>query len=248
MSACPFSICVNLRSSADSTGKTIPRGRLPYATLLLIVPIYPRGAAISQDLHGLPGALGVGFHKNELAIVNEIYGVGLDRVGRQVMISKMGLKGLNNGVLGVPRPLRRQIGFGIAPKDRRSGARRKDRADVARLFRYDGLIVNSFFKSRASQSLDGSFQVRCVVEYPYDGRHSQTAFCYICGSGESGTGRQSWQEVFCISKKNTPLRLRWINRNSVGRLKIRTSDQELYRVIFALPSIGADLKSSIVVG
>jgi hypothetical protein len=142
-----------------------------YATVLLIVPIYPRGAAISQDLHGLPGALGVGFHKDELAIVNEIYGVGLDRVGRQVMISKMGLKGLNNGVLGVPRPLRRQIGFGIAPKDRRSRARRKDRADVARLFRYDGLIVNSFFKSRASQSLDGFFQVPGVVEYPNDGRH-----------------------------------------------------------------------------
>jgi hypothetical protein len=56
------------------------------------------------------------------------------------------------------------------------------------------------------------------------------------------------KRFFASLEKNTPLRLRWINRNSVGRLKIRTSDQELYRVIFALPSIGADLKSSIVVG
>jgi len=148
-----------------------PRERLLYATSLSAMPIHPRGAAIPQDLHGLLGALWAGFDKDELAIVIEIYGVGLDRVGRQVIIGKMGFKGLNNGMLGVLGPLRRQIGFEIAPKHRRSRARRKDRTDVARLFRHDGLIVNSIFKSRASQSIDGFVQVPGVVEYPNDGRH-----------------------------------------------------------------------------
>ena len=88
------------------------------------MPIHPRSAALPQDLHGLLGALGAGLDKDELAIVIERHGVGLDHVGRQVIIGKMGLKGLDNSV---PVQLRFQIGFGIAPKHRRSRARRKDR-------------------------------------------------------------------------------------------------------------------------
>jgi hypothetical protein len=206
------------------------------------MPIHPRGAALPQDLHGLLGALGAGFDKDELAIVIERHGVGLDHVGRQVIIGKMGFKGLNNGVLAVLAPLRQRSGFDIAPKHRRSRARRKDRTDVARLSRHDGLIVNSVFKSRASQSLYGFVQVPGVVEYPNDGRHLHTAVFHTCGSGDSGIGRQSWQEDSCSLEKNT------IDAGTItigGRLIFRPWEKATF-VIFALPLIGIHRKNAKV--
>jgi hypothetical protein len=89
-----------------------------------------------------------------------------------VVIGKAGSKCPNNS---------RQIGFHTAQTLRRNYARRKDRTDrnwtnrtyVTRLFRHDSLIENSVFKSRGSQSLDGSVQVLPVVEYP-----NNDAFCF----------------------------------------------------------------------
>ena len=174
-----------------------------YATVLLIVPIHPRGAAIPQNLHGFLGALWAGLDKDELAIVIEIYGVGLDRVGRQVIIGKMGFKGLNNCVLGVLGPLQRQMGLNICPKtppEPSPGA--KTATDVARLFRHDGLIVNSIFKSRASQSIDGFVRDpgRCRIFQRWSS-FLRPQCSNTCGSGESGIGRQSWQEDFYSLKK-----------------------------------------------
>jgi hypothetical protein len=56
------------------------------------------------------------------------------------------------------------------------------------------------------------------------------------------------KRFFASLEKNTASAIALDQSQQRWRLKIRTSDQELYRVIFALPSIGADLKSSIVVG
>jgi len=160
--------------------------------------IRPRGAGRPHDLQGLLGTLGAGLDKDELAIVVEIGDVALDDVLRQVIIGKMGPKGPG---ISMPIQLRFQIAFGIAPIHRRTRARRKDSTDLAQLFRHDGLIVNSVFKSRASQSVDGFVQVSGVVEYPNDGRCLHAATAYAYGSWDSGIGRQSWQEGFLLSRK-----------------------------------------------
>ena len=135
------------------------------------MPIHLRGAALPQGLHGLLGALVVGPDQDELAVVIKRSGVGLDHLCRQMIMGKMGLKGPPNGVLV---RLGWQSGFGTAPNHHRSRARRKDRrTDIDCLSSHDGLIVNSVFKSRASQSFDGSVQVLGVAEYPNDRRRLQ---------------------------------------------------------------------------
>ena len=128
------------------------------------MPIHPRGAALPQDIHDLLGALGGGSDQDELTIVIERSGISLDHLIRQVTMGKMGFKGPDNGV---PVRLRWQSGFGTAPNHRRSRARRKHRrTDIDCLSSHDGLIVNSVFKSRASQSFDGFVQVRALSNMP----------------------------------------------------------------------------------
>jgi hypothetical protein len=164
------------------------------------MPIGPRGTARPHDLYGLVGTLGAGLDKDELAIVVEVRDVKLDDVLRQVVIGKMGPKGAG---ISISIHLRFQIAFGVAPIHRRTRARRKDPTDVARFFGHDGLIVNSVFESPASQSLNGFVQVPGVIEYPNDGRHLHFDTSYMCGSGDSGIGRQSWQEGFFAPRKKT---------------------------------------------
>ena len=127
--------------------------------------IHSCGAALPQNLHDVLVALGLGSDYDELALVIERRGVGLDHIVRQMTIGKMGLKCTDNSG---------QIRFNTAQILRRNYARRKDRTDrnwtnriyVTRLFRHDSLIINSAFKSRGSQSLVGLVQVLGVVEYP----------------------------------------------------------------------------------
>ena len=159
------------------------------------MPIGPRGTARPHDLQGLVGTVGAGLDKDELAIVVEIRDVALDDVLRQAIIGKMGPKGPG---ISISIHLRFQIAFGAAPIHRRTRARRKDPTDVARFFRHDGLIVNSVFESRASQSLHGFVQVPGVIEYPNDSRHLHFDTSYMCGSGDSGIGCQGWQEGFLL--------------------------------------------------
>jgi len=124
------------------------------------MPIHPRGAALPQYLQGFLGAFGVGSDQDELAFVIERRGVGLDHIVRQVLIGKMSFKGPNNG---------KQIGFDLSQTPRLNRARTED----ARLFRHYGLIINSVFKSRGGQSLDGFVQVPRAVEYPNNGNHGR---------------------------------------------------------------------------
>ena len=132
------------------------------------------GAALPQDLHDLLGLHCVGSDQNELAILREGRGIGLDHLVRQVPMCKMGFKDPDNGVLG---RLRWHSSFRTPPSHRRSKARCKDRrTDVNCLFPYNSLIVNSVFKPRASQSFDRLVQVSRVVEYPNDGLFGQEAF------------------------------------------------------------------------
>jgi hypothetical protein len=58
----------------------------------------------------------------------------------------------------------------IHPRGTRTPA---DRTDIADLFGHDALIVNSVFKSRASQSLDGYIHISSVLGYSKNGRHSR---------------------------------------------------------------------------
>src|SRR4029077_12067640 len=132
------------------------------------------GAALPQDLHDLLGLHRVGSDQNELAILREGRGIGLDHLVRQVPMCKMGFKDPDNGVLG---RLRWHNSFRTPPNHRRSKARCKDRrTDVNCLFPYNSLIVNSVFKPRASQSFDRLVQVSRVVEYPNAGLFGQEAF------------------------------------------------------------------------
>ena len=79
------------------------------------MPIRPRGAAAPQDFHCLLGALGVGLDQDKLAIVIKRDGVGLDHICGQVVIGKMRLEGLDNGVLGMLARLSRDSGSTLLP-------------------------------------------------------------------------------------------------------------------------------------
>lgn len=54
--------------------------------------IYSCSAALPQNLHDVLVALGLGSDYDELALVIERRGVGLDHIVRQVTIGKLGLK------------------------------------------------------------------------------------------------------------------------------------------------------------
>jgi hypothetical protein len=137
------------------------------------MPVHLCRARVPQDFHGLFSALRFRFDKNKLAIVIKVHGVSADHVGRQVIIGKMGFEGLDDRVLGMLSRLSSPFRFGVAaPCRRRTIPRRKDRGSATtRLSPHDSLIINCVFKPRASQSLDGFFQVESVVEYPHDSCH-----------------------------------------------------------------------------
>ncbi len=134
------------------------------------------------------GVLGAGLDQDEFATMEERRRISFDHLLGQMIIGKMRLEGPHNGVM---IRFGWRSGLGIAPNDCRSIARCKDgRADVDCLSRHDTLIVDSVFKSRASQSLDGFVKIPCVVKYPNSGRHG------ICGCTDGAIGRQTSQEVF----------------------------------------------------
>ena len=120
--------------------------------------------ALLKDLHDVLGALGLGSDQDEFAFVMERRGVSVNHIVRQLTIGKAGPKCRDNG----------QIGLNTSRVLRRNYARRKERTDrdwtgrtcVARLIRYDGLIVNSAFKSRGSQLFVSSVEILRVVEDP----------------------------------------------------------------------------------
>ena len=58
--------------------------------------IHSCGAALPQNLHDVLVALGLGSDYDELALVIERRGVGLDHIVRQMTIGKMGLKCTGN--------------------------------------------------------------------------------------------------------------------------------------------------------
>ena len=82
--------------------------------------IHSCGAALPQNLHDVLVALGLGSDYDELALVIERRGVGLDHIVRQMTIGKMGLKCTDNSG---------RIRFNTAQILRRNYARRKDRTD-----------------------------------------------------------------------------------------------------------------------
>ena len=71
----------------------------------------------------------------------------------------------------VPIKPRRQVRLNSAREHISTRPRPGSRSDAARLSREDGLIINSIFESCSSQSLDGLFQIACIVKYPNTGRH-----------------------------------------------------------------------------
>ena len=78
--------------------------------------IHSCGAALPQDLHDVLVALGLGSDYDELALVIERRGVGLDHIVRQVTIGKLGLKCTDTSG---------QIRFNTVQTLRRNYARRK---------------------------------------------------------------------------------------------------------------------------
>jgi hypothetical protein len=116
------------------------------------VPIHARRAALPQDFHGLLGALGVGLDQDKFAIVIERHGVGVDHVCGHVIIGEVGLKGRDDGMLGMLARLRAPLGFDTAaPCHQWAIARRKDRRTAATwLSSHDSFVVNSVLKSRTS--------------------------------------------------------------------------------------------------
>ena len=111
------------------------------------MPIYSSGTALFQDSGDVLCALGLGTDQDELAVVRESGGVGIDHIVGQMTVGKMGPE---CGYCG-------RIGFN-GSYIVRWPSRRQDRADrnwthSRRLFGRDGLIVNSGFKPRGASCL-----------------------------------------------------------------------------------------------
>ena len=98
----------------------------------LIVAIHPRGEPrFPQDFHRLLGAMGIGLDQDKFAVVVERHGVGMDDIGRHMIVGKVGLESLDDRVLGVLSRLSPPLFGAAAPRRRRTVAGRKDRRTAA---------------------------------------------------------------------------------------------------------------------